>query len=88
MREIRKTAPHVRCRTFDFSAADCVVTPEEHAYSDSGMAEIHSLREKKVREEITRRLRGVCSNFSDDEFERLVRLMAARQVRCERRQTW
>jgi hypothetical protein len=30
----------------------------------------------------------VCSNFSDDEFEKLVRLMAARQLRCERLQSW
>jgi hypothetical protein len=85
---IGKTAPIVRCRTFDFSTADCLATPEEHAYSDSGMAEIHSLREKKVRDEIANRLRRVCSIFSDDEFEKLVTLMAARQVRCERRQTW
>ena len=65
-----------------------VVTSEEHAYSDSGIAEVHRLREKIVREDITVRLREVCSNFSDDEFEQLVRLMAARQVRCERRQSW
>jgi hypothetical protein len=52
------------------------------------MAEIHSLREKKVREEIATRLRRVCSTFSNDEFEKLITLMAARQVRCERRQTW
>ncbi len=64
------------------------MTAEQHAHSDSGMAEVHSLREKVVREDITHRLRGVCSNFSDDEFEKLVRLMAARQVRCERRQSW
>ena len=64
------------------------MTAEQQAYKDPGMAELHSLREKVVREDITRRLRGVCSNFSDDEFERLVRLMAARQVRCERRQAW
>jgi hypothetical protein len=52
------------------------------------MVEVHALREMVVREEIAGRLRGVCSNFSDDEFEKLVRLMAARQVRCERRQSW
>jgi len=52
------------------------------------MAEVHSLREKIVREDITRRLRGVCSDLADDDFEQLVRLMAARQVKCERRQSW
>ncbi len=61
---------------------------DEYVYSESGIAEIHSLRENAVREDIARRLKGVCSNFSDDEFDRLVRLMAARQVRCERRQSW
>jgi hypothetical protein len=65
-----------------------VLTLDEHVHSDSRMAEIHSLREKAVREDITRRLRRVCSNFSDDEFEGLVKLMAARQVKCERRQSW
>jgi hypothetical protein len=65
-----------------------VVTSDEHAFSDSGMAEVHSLREKNVREDISHRLRGVCANFSDDEFEQLVKLMAARQVRCERRLSW
>jgi len=38
-----------------------------------------------VREDIARRLRPVCSNFSDEEFEKLVSLMAARQVKRERR---
>ena len=64
------------------------VTVEARAYSDAGVSEVHALRERVVREDITRRLRGVCSNLSDDEFEKLVRLMAARQVRCERRQSW
>ena len=71
-----------------FSSGFAVLTSEERVFSDSGMAEIHSLREKAIREDITRRLRTVCSNFSDDEFEKLVTLMAARQVRCERRQSW
>jgi hypothetical protein len=61
---------------------------DEYLNSESGMAEIHSLREKTVREDIARRLKGVCSDFAEDEFDRLVRLMAARQVRCERRQSW
>ena len=64
------------------------MTLEEYAHRETGMAEVHSRREKLVQEDITRRLRGVCSNFSDDEFEKLVRLMATRQVRCERRQSW
>ena len=64
------------------------MTSEQFAFSDSGMAEVHSVREKKVREDLTRRLRGVCSNLSDEEFEKLVRVMVARQLKCERRQSW
>jgi hypothetical protein len=61
---------------------------EEHVFSESGLAEVHSVREKAVREDIARRLGTVCSNFSQDEFEALVAVMAARQVKCERRATW
>lgn len=55
---------------------------------DSDLAIIHSLREKAVREDIARRLGQICSNFSEAEFEVLVALMAARQVKCERRPIW
>jgi hypothetical protein len=61
---------------------------DEHVLSESGLAEVHFLREKAVREDIARRLVNVCSTFSQDEFEKLVAVMAARQVRCERRPTW
>lgn len=71
-----------------FSSDLAVLKSDQHMFSDSGMAEIHSLREKAVRDDIARRLRSVCCNFSDDEFEKLVKLMAARQVKCERRQSW
>jgi hypothetical protein len=77
---------------------DCAVTyfvltrsalgSEEHVYNESGLAEVHSLREKAVREDIAERLGKVCSHFSADEFESLVAVMAARQVKCERRATW
>lgn len=65
-----------------------VLGSEEHAFSDSSLEEIHSLREKAVREDITRRLRRICSNFSDDEFQKLVAVMADRQVKRERRLIW
>jgi hypothetical protein len=61
---------------------------EEHAVSSPSLAEIHSLREIAVREDIARRLGHICSDFSPDEFTKLVSLMAARQVKCERRATW
>jgi hypothetical protein len=61
---------------------------EQHAFSQPSLAEVHSLREKTVREDIACRLGPICSDFSRDEFEKLVSLMAARQVKCERRSTW
>jgi len=61
---------------------------EEHAFSSLSLAEVHSLREKAVREDIARRLGHICSDFSPDEFDKLVSMMAERQVKCERRATW
>jgi hypothetical protein len=61
---------------------------EEHAFSSLSLAEVHSRREQAVREDIAQRLGHICSDFSPDDFERLVALMAARQVKCERRATW
>ena len=65
-----------------------VLGSEEHALSDSSLEEIHTLREQAVREDIARRLSGVCSNFSADEFQKLVATMADRQCKRERRLTW
>lgn len=61
---------------------------DEHDFSEAGVAEVHSLREKAVREDIARRLGQVCSHFSKADFANLVAIMAARQVRCERRPIW
>jgi hypothetical protein len=61
---------------------------DRHTYRDTSLAEVHSLREKAVRDDITSRLSQICSNFSKEEFEKLVRTMAARQVKCERRPIW
>jgi hypothetical protein len=61
---------------------------DESVFSESGLEEVHSLREKAVREDIARRLGNVCSNFSRDEFDELVAVMAARQLKCERRLLW
>jgi hypothetical protein len=60
----------------------------EHGFSSLSLAEVHSLREKAVREDIALRLGHICSDFPPDEFKKLVSLMAARQVKCERRATW
>lgn len=61
---------------------------EEHAFGDLTVDEIHSRREKEVREDIARRLKPVCSNFPEDEFQKLVKTMADNQVKCERRLLW
>ncbi len=61
---------------------------DKQVFTETGMSEVHALREKVVREELARRLRGVCGNLTDDDFKRLVHEMAARQVRDERRSTW
>lgn len=61
---------------------------QEKVYTDSALTELHALREKEVREEIARRLRRVCGNFSQQDFDRLVQKMAERQLRGERRLVW
>jgi hypothetical protein len=60
----------------------------EQVYTDSALSEVHALREKAVREEIATRLRRVCGNLSDDEFDGLVQKMAERKVKDERRLIW
>jgi len=71
-----------------FSAASSSLGSDEHVSSEASLAEVHSLREKAVREDIARRLGQVCSNFSKTDFAALVAIMAARQVKCERRPIW
>jgi hypothetical protein len=61
---------------------------DKHQFREPGLAEVHSLREKAVRDDIARRLGHICSNFSREEFEKLVGVMAARQVKRERRPIW
>lgn len=79
----------MRCRTIvSFSSGRALLESDDHVFSESGLAEIHSLREKVVREDIARRLKRICSNFPEDEFQALVAVMADRQVRRERRVTW
>jgi hypothetical protein len=60
----------------------------EKVYTDSRLTELHDLREKQVREEIATRLRPVCRNFPNEDFDRLVKKIAERQVRDERRLVW
>ena len=81
------TAPIVRLRTMSLTRVSFLGS-EELVFSESGLSEAHTLREKAVREDIARRLGSVCSYCSQDEFETLVAVMAARQVKCERRPVW
>ena len=60
----------------------------KQALSEPTLNEAHHLREKAVREDIARRLRRVCSNLSEEEFDSLVAQMADRQVKRERRLVW
>lgn len=60
----------------------------EKVHTDSTLSELHALREKQVREDIAKRLRSVCVDFSHDDFDRLVKKMAERQLRDERRLIW
>lgn len=71
-----------------FSKVRPFLDSNKHAFRDAGLADVHALREKAVRDDIARRLSQICSNFSKDEFEKLVGVMAARQVKCERRPIW
>jgi hypothetical protein len=73
--------------TYDLPATRLQLEPEQ-VYTDSALSERYALREKEVREEIAARLRCVCGNFSNEDFDRLVQRMAERQVRDERRLVW
>lgn len=83
-----RTAPIVRCRTMFLFLSGLTLGSEEHAFGEPTVDEIHSRREKEVRDDIARRLKPVCSNFPDDEFQKLVKTMADKQVKCERRLLW
>jgi hypothetical protein len=74
--------------TYDSLARRVGLESQEKVYTDAALSELHTLREKQVREEITKRLRGVCSNFPQEDFDRLVKKMAERQLRDERRLIW
>lgn len=47
--------------------------------------EFPSDRRKAIRADLEQRLKNVCSNFSDEEFHRLIDLMTDRKLRSERR---
>jgi hypothetical protein len=77
----------VSCGDVRFLRLASQLKPQEKVNTDS-LSELHALREKQVREEITKRLRSVCVNFPQEDFDRLVKKMAERQVRDERRLVW
>ena len=61
---------------------------DKYVQADAELTEHQALREDKVRDEIARRLRCVCGNFSEHEFQELVSKMAERQLLDERRLRW
>jgi hypothetical protein len=61
---------------------------DKYTQPDPELIEHQALREEKVRDEIARRLRCVCGNFSAREFQELVSKMAERQLLDERRHRW
>ena len=61
---------------------------DKYEQVDAELIEHQALREDKVRDEIARRLRCVCGNFSAVEFQELVSKMAERQLLDERRLRW
>lgn len=74
--------------TYDLLSRHSQVASEEKIYTESSIKELHARREKEVREELAKRLRPVCQKFSEQDFDKLVREMAERQVRDERRLVW
>ena len=59
-------------------------TQREEASSDDVY---HSSRKDAIRADISRRLKKICSNLSDEEFHRLVDVMAENKIRGDRRTT-
>lgn len=62
------------------------MTPYELYYGGSGDEEAHRIeRRNKVRDDISRRLKNICANFSDKEFSDLVDTMTDRKLKGEQR---
>jgi len=85
---LQGSGPNCAVTYFTSFLSGRVLGLEERAFGDSTVDEVHSRREKEVRDDIARRLKPVCSNFPDDEFQKLVKTMADQQVKCERRLIW
>jgi len=56
-------------------------TPKKSALSDNQGLD----RKEIIRADISKRLRSICSNFSDEEFAKLVEKMTEQKLRGERR---
>jgi len=46
--------------------------------------EFHSDRRSAIRADLERRLRNICSNFPEEDFQALLDVMAERKLRSER----
>jgi len=83
-----ENGPHCAMTYFAFPTSGFSLEPEKYADIDTELTEHDALREDKVRDEIARRLRCICGNFSEAEFQELVSKMAERQLLDERRLRW
>lgn len=75
-------APNVRPRTYPFF--ECFVSLEDFSWGEA-IAPYQSQRKATIREAIAQRLRRVCSDLPETEFQALVDEMADKQLRGERR---
>jgi hypothetical protein len=63
---------------------ECVVDLEDFSWGEP-IAPYHSQRKATIREAIAQRLRKVCADLPETEFQELVEEMADKQLRGERR---
>jgi hypothetical protein len=83
-----QNGPRCAVTYFAFFKSGLALGSEEHGFGDPTVDEIHARREQEVREDIARRIKPLCPNFPDDEFQKLVKTMADKQVKQERRLIW
>jgi hypothetical protein len=62
------------------------LTPQELFDRRAGDDEAYRIeRRQTIRDDLTRRLRSVCTNFSDEDFLSLVEIMTDNKIRGEQR---
>jgi hypothetical protein len=86
--ELTSTTLKVRgpnCATAnDLITQECALGIAERDARPSVDNEVLSNRKEVVRKDIARRLRKICAHLSDEDFERLVEMMAEQKLKGER----